>query len=174
MSDSNRIHLGGATRAHGLKGHALCHIPSGKDTHLKKGHRVWLMPLAGSSLPKEGREFEVEEMLKGNELRLKLVGVVDRTALEQLLPFEIYCERSQLPPLKSGEYYLMDLMGLRAIDPSGAHVGEVSEYFETPGHLVLTIKLLSGESVDVPYVKHFFPSVDLEQGTIQVLLPEEI
>ena len=61
-----------------------------------------------------------------------------------------------------------------AVDESGIEVGKVADWYETPGHLVFTIRLKKGGEVDIPYVKHFFPNVDLIQGTIQVVLPEDI
>ncbi|MFP5459879.1 MAG: ribosome maturation factor RimM [Bacteriovoracia bacterium] len=170
----NLILLGTASKPHGLKGHALFFLTSGKDTHLKKGHKLWLVPGSGSELPAAGAEFEIEEIQKGNDIRVKLMGVVDRTALEKLLPFEIFCDRTQFPALPRGQNYVSDLLGLRAIDESGAEVGVVADWYETPGHLVFTIRLKAGGEVDVPYVKHFFPNVDLSQGTIQVVLPEAI
>ena len=166
--------LGSASKPHGLKGHALFFLTSGKQTHLKKGHKLWLKPGPSSELPSEGQEYEIEDIQKGNDVRVKLVGIVDRTALEKILPFEIFCDRSQFPALPQGQHYVSDLLGLKAIDESGIEVGKVADWYETPGHLVFTIRLKKGGEVDIPYVKHFFPNVDLIQGTIQVVLPEDI
>jgi 16S rRNA processing protein RimM len=174
MASSNRVLLGYSAKPHGLKGHAVFVLPSGKDTHLKAGHQVWLQPVDRSELPKDGREFTIREIKKGNDVLVLLDGIVDRTALEAILPFEIFCERSQFPALKAGEFYVTDLLGLTAVDETGKVIGKIRSYFETPAQLIFTIALSSGGEVDLPYVKHFFPKVDLAAGTVQVLLPDVI
>lgn len=169
---STQVLLGYAAKPHGLKGHALFIIPSGRGTHLKAGHKVWLKPQAHSQLPAEGAEFEIEEIKVGNDVRVKLMGIADRTALERLLPFEIYCERSQFPELPAGEYYVTDLLGLTVITHEGKAVGKLADFYETPGQLVFTIRFNNGSELDLPYVKHFFPRVDLVAGQVEVMLPE--
>jgi 16S rRNA processing protein RimM len=154
MASSNRVLLGYSAKPHGLKGHAIFVLPSGKDTHLKVGHQVWLQPVERSGLPKAGQEFTIREIKKGNDVLVLL------------------CERSQFPALKAGEFYVTDLIGLSAVDETGKTVGKIRSYFETPAQLIFTIALSSGGEVDLPYVKHFFPKVDLAAGTVQVLLPD--
>lgn len=174
MPTSNRVLLGYSAKPHGLKGHAVFVLPSGKDTHLKTGHQVWLQPVDRSELPPAGREYTIREIKKGNDVLVLLDGIADRTALEAILPFEIFCERSQFPALNAGEFYVTDLLGLTAVDETGKTVGKIRSYFETPAQLIFTIALTSGGEVDLPYVKHFFSKVDLAAGTVQILLPEDI
>ncbi|MBY0517004.1 MAG: ribosome maturation factor RimM [Bacteriovoracaceae bacterium] len=174
MDLKNPIKLGYASKPHGLKGHVAFVLPSGKQTHLKAGHEVWLMPSGASGLQSQGAIFKITEIKKGNDILVKLEGVEDRTALEKILPFEIFCDRSQFPQLKEGEFYVADLLGLKAVDESGTQVGTLKDYYETPGQLIFTIQLLNGEMIDLPYVKHFFPRIDILKGEAQVLLPEVI
>jgi 16S rRNA processing protein RimM len=174
MSDSNLILLGHAARAHGLKGHAIFHLAAGHDSHLEVGHKIWLMPSKGSLLVADGAEFVIEEIHYGNDIRVRLEGVPDRTALEKLLPFEIYCDRSQFPELPEGEFYVDDLLGLTVVTPEGKAVGKLADFYETAAQLVFTIRFNNGSELDLPYVSNFFPSVDLEAGTITAVLPEVI
>lgn len=174
MDQNNLILLGYAAKAHGLKGHALFILPSGSDTHLERGDKVWLVPQKGSLLTREGAEFEIEEIHKGNDLRVKLVGVPDRTALEKILPFEIFCDRSQFPELEEGQYYVADLLGLTVVNSEGKKIGKLQDYYETKANLVFTIRFNNGSEMDLPYVSEFFPAVNLEEGTIEVVLPEVI
>ncbi|MCE3013488.1 MAG: hypothetical protein LW878_10540, partial [Proteobacteria bacterium] len=90
------VHLGSARKAHGLKGHAIFLLFSEKETTLTRGSRVVLRPLAGSRMNGE-QEFVLEELHIGNDVRAKLEGVPDRTALELLLPFDIYIDEADLP-----------------------------------------------------------------------------
>lgn len=42
-------------------------------------------------------------------------------------------------PLEDGEYFLFQLIGLRAVDADGAHIGDVTDLIETGAHDVLVI-----------------------------------
>ena len=172
MGHDKLVKLGIARKAHGLKGEVDFWTSSGNDTHLEKGHKVWLHPLDGSTLPVEGREFEVEQVRRGNQVLLKLKDIPDRTALEKILPFEVSCFRDQFPELEDGEFYVTDLIGLKAVNSEGKVIGKIAEFYESPGQLIFTVSLLNGERIDLPYVDNFFPSVDIAAGTITVNLPE--
>jgi 16S rRNA processing protein RimM len=174
MDQENLILLGYAAKAHGLKGHAIFVLPSGSETHLEAGDKVWLIPQKGSLLTREGAEFEIEEIHKGNDLRVKLVGVPDRTALEKILPFEIFCDREQFPELEEGQYYVADMLGLTVVTVDGKSIGKLQDYYETKAGIIFIIRFNNGTEMDLPYVSDFFPEVDLEAGTIQVVLPEVI
>lgn len=172
MGNDKLIKLGSSRKAHGLKGEVEFWTSSGNETHLEKGSIVWLHPLEGSTLPIEGKEFEVEQVRRGNQVLLKLKNIPDRTAVEKILPFEVSCFREQFPELPDGEYYVTDLIGLKAISPEGKVLGKIAEFYESPGQLIFTVSLLNGERVDLPYVDNFFPAVDIEAGTMTVILPE--
>lgn len=174
MTEDSRVLLGFASKAHGLKGHAIFHLAAGSDSHLEVGHKVWLMPEKGSLLTREGAEFTIEEIHFGNDIRVKLEGVPDRTALEKLLPFEVYCDRSQFPELEEGEFYIDELLGLTVVTAEGKAVGKLADFYETPAQLVFTIRFNNGTELDLPYVSDFFPAVDLEAGTVTVNLPQVV
>ncbi len=167
------IQLGWARKPHGLKGHALFHLFSGPETALIKGSKIVLKPLEGSSLNGE-QDFVIEEIHIGNDIRVKLVGIMDRTELEKLLPFEIYCDEADLPELEEGEFYVSDLLGLEVQNVEGQKVGKLSDFYETAAHTVFVIKTNRGELVDVPYVEAFFKEVDLENSVVTVEMPEEM
>lgn len=165
--------LGSARKAHGLKGHALFYLGAGSETHLKKGDSVILRPLEGSELPYDS-SYEIEEIFIGNDIRVKLVGVIDRTALEKIMPFEIYVPKDSLPALEEGEFYITDLLGLNVVDEEGERQGIIYDVYETPAQTVFIIKMHKGGLVDVPYVPAFFKLVDLENEKVHVLFPEEM
>lgn len=174
MSQPNLVELGSARKPHGLKGEVEFWTPSGNDTHLQKGSQVWLFPLEGSQLPTAGKAVVIESVRRGNQVLLKFAGVPDRTAIEAWLPFAIHCERDQFPKLSDGEFYVVDVIGLTAVDLQGERVGKIVGFFETPAQLIFTIRLRSGEELDLPYVKQFFPALDIPGGTITVDLPEVV
>ncbi len=160
-------------RPHGLKGEGEFYTATGSNTFLERGHTVWLRPLApASALPPEGKHATLTNVRKGNQVLLSFEGVPDRTALEKILPFEVLCDRDMFPALEEGNHYVVDLLGLTVLDEQGNAVGKIESSYDTPGSVVFTVALKSGERVDLPYVKNFFPAVDLEAGTVTVVLPE--
>ena len=174
MTKPDLVNLGTLKRPHGLKGDVEFWTASGNETHLEAGHKVWLFPLEGSALPVEGREFEIAQIRRGNSVLMRLKDINDRTALERIIPCELHRDREEFPELEEGTYYVTDLLGLKAVDTEGNHVGKISNYFETPAHLVFTVRLKNGEEIDLPYIDQFFPAVDLEKGEVTVNLPEMV
>ncbi len=167
------IQLGWSRKPHGLKGHVIFNLTAGPETFLTRGSKITLKPLEGSRLNGE-QEFVIEELHIGNDIRVKLTGVLDRTELEKLLPFEIYCDEADLPELEEGEFYVSDLLGLEVQNVEGQKVGKLSDFYETAAHTVFVIKTIKGELVDVPYVEAFFKEVDLENSVVRVEMPEDL
>ena len=163
--------MGEAHQAHGLKGQTEFYLPSGIQTHLSKGHSLVLKPLKGSAIPLEGQEFVIESITKINKLLVKLEGVPDRTALEKILPFAIYCERDQFPELPQGQFYVLDILGLEARTDQGVKLGKIESYYETPAGIVFTLRFSNGTEIDIPYVPSFFKKV-VPQDHVVVVVPE--
>jgi 16S rRNA processing protein RimM len=166
---SQLVLLGSCRKPHGLKGEAEFHTPSGSDTHLDEGSLI-VARMAG----KPDRELVVEKVRRGNNVLIKFEGIADRTALEALLPFEVWCDRDAFPDLEEGELYVVDLIGLKAIDEDGTEIGKLEDFYETPAQVVFRVRLKDGTSVELPFIANFFPGYDLEEGTITVVLPEVV
>ena len=82
----------------------------------------------------QGRERELMQA-RGRETAKGLIAtfpdVADRDAAEAMRGTEVYAPRSALPPPKPGEYYWVDLEGLRVVNLEGADFGVVSHLFST-------------------------------------------
>jgi len=172
MDRKSLVNLGSARKPHGLKGDVEFWTASGNDTYLEKGSKVWLYPMDGSQLPIEGKEFAIEQIRRGNSVLIKFAGIIDRTALEKLLPFEVYSSREDFPDLEEGTFYVVDMIGLKTLNAEGEVIGKIADYYETPAQIVFTVALKNGERLELPYVDNFFTDVDIEAGTIRVHLPE--
>lgn len=96
-----------------------------------------------------------------------LPDVADRDAAEALRGTEIWAPRSALPPAKEGEYYWVDLEGLRVRNLEGADFGTVSHLFATGANDVLVVR---GERERMlPFVQpDVIRQVDFDAGTITV------
>ena len=108
---------------------------------------------------------------RGRETHKGLVATVpevaDRDAAEALKGTEVYAPRSVLPPPKPGEYYWVDLEGLRVVNLDGADFGTVSHLFSTGANDVLVAR---GERERmIPFLEpDYVASVDFEAGVVTV------
>lgn len=103
----------------------------------------------------------------GKGLIATLPGVEDRDAADALRGTDILVPRSALPPPAPGEYYWVDLEGLRVVNLDGVDFGTVSHLFNNGANDVLVTQ---GERERmIPFVQPaYVHGVDLEAGVITV------
>ncbi len=123
----------------------------------------------------EGRERALSGA-RGRETAKGVVAslpeVADRDAAEALRGTEIWVPRSALPPAKEGEYYWVDLEGLRVVNTAGVDLGTVSHLFATGANDVLVVHGgTPGNHRErmLPFVQpDVIRRVDFDTGTISV------
>jgi len=117
-----------------------------------------------------GSESIVEDA-KGRETAKGLVATLpdieDRDAAEALRGAEVWVPRSVLPPPAPGEYYWVDLEGLRVVNVEGVDFGVVSHLFSTGSNDVLVAR---GERERlIPFLEpDYIRSVDFDAGVVTV------
>jgi 16S rRNA processing protein RimM len=80
---------------------------------------------------------------------------------------EIFVPRSALPPPSAGEFYWVDLEGLRVLNADGADYGTVSHLFSTGANDVLVAR--GDRERLIPFVEpDYVRSVDFEAGVVTV------
>ncbi len=117
-----------------------------------------------------GLEREIEgargrETAKG--LVATLPGIEDRDAADALRGAEVWVPRAALPPPGEGEYYWVDLEGLRVVNLEGAGFGVVSHLFSTGANDVIVVE---GERERmIPFLQpDVVRSVDFDAGVVTV------
>ena len=107
----------------------------------------------------------VREGVKG--LIATLPGIEDKDAADALRGVDVLVPRSALPPPAVGEYYWVDLEGLRVVNVEGVDFGTVSHLFSTGANDVLVAR---GERERmIPFVQpDFIRSVDFDGGVVTV------
>jgi 16S rRNA processing protein RimM len=103
----------------------------------------------------------------GKHLVATLPGLEDRDGAEALHGTEIHVPRSALPPPQPGEFYWVDLEGLRVVHVDGTDFGTVSHLFSTGANDVLVAR--GDRERLIPFVEpDFIRSVDFEAGVVTV------
>lgn len=94
-------------------------------------------------------------------------GVDDRDSAEALRGAEVWVARAALPPPAPGEYYWVDLEGLRVVNVDGSDFGTVSHLFSTGVNDVLVAR---GERERmIPFRQpDYVVSVDFGAGVVTV------
>jgi 16S rRNA processing protein RimM len=126
------------------------------------GYSPWLVKLGG-----EWREMKVEEgRAQGKGVVAKLAGVDDRDQASRLIGAEIAVRIARLPPLKPGEYYWAQLVGLEVVNLAGQSFGKVDHLLDTGANDVLVVR--NGRERWLPVTPNVVREVDLESGVIRV------
>jgi 16S rRNA processing protein RimM len=165
MNDSGRrILLGRVLGAFGLRGELKLESWTEPRAAIFR-YQPWILRDA------QGRERELHGV-RGRESGKFLMGhfpdVNDRDAAEAMRGTEIHVPRSLLPPPSPGEYYWVDLEGLRVVTLEGASLGTVSHLFSTGANDVLVARDDERERM-IPFVQpQYITSVDFEAGVVTV------
>ncbi|MGV1014067.1 MAG: ribosome maturation factor RimM [Methyloceanibacter sp.] len=123
-----------------------------------------------------GRTIEIETVrVTPKALIARIKGVTTREAAEALNRTKLYLPRARLPASEEDEWYHADLVGLAVVDQRGAPIGAVVAIHNFGAGDILEIKPASGEAnMLVPFNSATVPEVDIAQGRIVLVPPEEL
>ena len=153
----NRIKIGRITGASGLKGEVRVYSYAENPDRFSKLNDLWV--------GEEKREVEGVRFHK-NMVILKLSGAPDRNAAEALKNRGLYMEEEDLEELSEGEFYVKDLIGLKAVDTKGDEIGTVTDILQNTPQDVYEIEKKDGKKALIPGVPEFLKNVDTENGVI--------
>lgn len=107
------------------------------------------------------------------EFIAEVEGVTTREQAEAARGLRLFVARDQLPKLSAREYYLADLVGLRAEDTVGKVCGTVLAVHDFGAGAVLEFKLSDGRTAMLPFRDAFIPTVALQEGRIVISPPAD-
>lgn len=100
-------------------------------------------------------------------------GVGDRDHAEALRDQALYVARDRLGASDDEEFLHADLIGLVAVDPGGAPLGQIVAVHDFGAGDVLEIARPGKPSVMAPFTRMAVPVVDLSGGRLTVDLPAD-
>jgi 16S rRNA processing protein RimM len=165
----SRIQLGVIGRAHGVRG--LVKVTSHTADPADLTAYGPLSDAAGQRYAltwKADGIAEIARIIDG-----AAVKVTDRAAAEKLTNTKLFIDRSALPPTDADEYYLTDLIGLAAIDPTGRPLGTVTTVHDYGAGASFEIAG-EGPPLLIPFTAACVPTVDIAAGSLTIVLPDEI
>ena len=166
MTD-RRILMGVVGRPHGVRGLVHVHSYTANPADLA-GY--------GPLLDDSGRAWTLAWRGEGIAALTDAEGcaLADRSAAERLTNTRLYVERARLPPPEPGEFYLTDLVGMAAMDPSGRLVGRVAVVHDYGAGTSLEIEREGMAPLLLPFTEACVPDIDAAAGTLVVAPPGEV
>jgi 16S rRNA processing protein RimM len=162
---TNRILLGHIAGAHGIRGEVQI-----------KSYAAYPEDIAayGPLTDEAGkRTFEITEIRVTHKgVLARIAGVGDRTAAEAMKGTALWVDRSQLPDAEAGDYYHADLIGLKAVTPTGEPIGTIIAVQNFGAGDLLEIRLVGSKQTEyVTFTDAAVPTVDLKAGKATIVMP---
>jgi 16S rRNA processing protein RimM len=167
---NSRIQLGVIGRAHGVRG--LVKITSHTADPADLTAYGPLSDAAGQLLTMQWKGEGIAEITR--HIEGVAVRITDRAQAEKLTNTRLFIDRSALPPAAEDEFYLADLIGLTALDPTGNPIGIVAVVHDYGAGASLEIDCPAGAPIIVPFTAACVPAVDIGAGQLVVMQPHEI
>lgn len=160
------ILLGRIVGAHGIRGEVLVH--SFAEVPENIGSYGPLSDKAGTRTFK----LRVLRMTPKGAIVARITGIADRNAAEAMKGVELYVSRDKLPEPDEDEFYYADLVGLAAVAPDGAPIGEIVAVQNYGAGDLIEIRIPGRKDTElVPFADKFMPEVDIASGKVVVVMP---
>lgn len=176
---ADAVELGRVQDAWGIKGWVRIQ-PHSADTDALFASQDWYLQPPEACFARGFSAFKGCVAVRVAELKAhadglvaRLEGVDDRNLAESLKGCRISLPRSAFPEPEEGEYYWVDLIGLRVVNREGEDLGVVRDLVSTGPTSVLVLEYL--ETVDgeeraaermIPFVAAYIDDVDRAAGRI--------
>lgn len=161
------LELGQIVNTRGLRGELKVNSFSEDPKRFEKLDKILVKTKQGNV------EYEIERVAYSkNQVILKLKGIDHIDYAEKLRNCMIIIHRDNLEPLKPGQYYIADLIGLEVFTDENQYLGTVDDIYNTGSNDIYVIKSEDGRQRLLPGIPDVIKNVDLENGKITVHLME--
>lgn len=170
---ADAVEVGRVLGAWGVKG-GLKVMPFAADAQALFSTKRWY--LAPAEPPRPGG-LEHPVLLRIALAREQGDGIVatvqdldDRDVAESLKGTRIWVSRASFPTPDEGEFYWVDLIGMRVLDREAQPLGEVVGLLETGPHCVLRVRPAdpAAEEILIPFVDAYVDAVEQAERRIRV------
>jgi 16S rRNA processing protein RimM len=161
--------VGQVRKPHGIRGEVRVEILTDYPERIVQRDHLYL---AHAHSPDEVDKYPLEAVRPHKGILLiKLEGVDDRDAAEELRGMLVQVPFEEAVPLEEGEYYYFQLIGMDVETESGEWLGRVADVVEAGAHDVYLVRGPRGE-VLLPAVEDVILELDIEAEKMVVhLLP---
>ena len=162
--------LGEVLRPHGVRGELRIRLMTDYPERIAKLPTVYL---ADNPEPRKVKPYSVQGMRMNGEFGLlKLREIEDRDAADRLRGLFLLIDLPHAVPLEEGEFYLYQLIGLKAQTEDGEPLGTLTEVLETGANDVYVVESPRYGEILIPVIDGTILKTDIAAGILTVHLPE--
>lgn len=109
-------------------------------------------------------KFEVERVrYKGNMVIMKIKGIDVIEDTQRLMNKFMYVSRENSRELDEDEYFISDMIGIKAYTVSGEYIGVLDDVLQYSANDVYVIKNDEGKEFLIPALYKFVPTIDMNE-----------
>ncbi len=164
---SDLVLMGFIGKPHGIRGDVKV-VPETDDPARFEDFDHVYLEFEGDYRLFEVQQVRIQTSAKGLTPVLTLEGVDGRDEADALRGAGVFVEEDELE-LDEDEFFLHDLIGLRAVDEDGSSIGEVEDVISLPAGPVLVVARSEGEDILIPAVGEFIVEITDEEVVIRVI-----
>lgn len=161
------LQVGMITTTHGIRGEVKVFPTTDDPARFKKLKKVLL------DTGKKQMELEISYVkFFKNLVIVKFKEFDNINDVEGFRQAKLLVTRADAVELKENEYFIADLLDMKAVSDEGEELGVIADVLQTGANDVYVIKKENTKDLLVPAIKDCVKNVDMEQGVMQLhLLP---
>ena len=161
------LRVGVITSTHGVRGEVKVFPTTDDPQRFKKLKKVILDD------GKKQLDLEIASVkFFKNMVILKFKEFDNINDVEKFKQADLLVTRENAVKLKPGEYFIVDLIGLKGISDEGEDLGELTDVIQTGANDVYVFSKAGEQDLLVPKIPDCIKEINLEEGTVLVhLLP---
>jgi 16S rRNA processing protein RimM len=125
---------------------------------------VQIVGADGSRTAAEVKDLKLDRRM----IFLSLKDYPDRTAVEHFVNADVFVDREQLRDLGEDEWWISDLVGLKAFSVNGNFVGTICSVVDSGNQLLEIVEPEGKKTALVPFVTDLVPVVDIKAGRVEI------
>lgn len=171
MAPNTLLAIGKIVGVHGLRGNLKVYSYAESVETYRAASQLFIKNSSGAKLCLQIIEIKPHK----RQLLLTVEGVNTREQAQVLTGRQIFIDPANLPELEPGVYYWTDLIGLAVFTITEAYLGQIESILQTGANDVYVVKNDHCQPVKetlIPALESVVRSIDLNQQTMRVALPE--
>ncbi|MCA9912676.1 MAG: 16S rRNA processing protein RimM [Anaerolineae bacterium] len=162
--------LGEILRPHGVRGELRVRVLTDYPERVAKIKTVYI---GNDPTETEADPYSVQAArLHQDYLLLKLAEIADRNEAETLRGLYVMIDLENAVPLEEDEFYLYEVIGLRAYTQHGEWLGTVNNVIETGANDVYVVNGSKHGELLLPIHEETLVEIDFDEGKITLNLPD--
>ena len=165
----DRFRVGVITTPHGVRGEVKVFPTTDEPRRFKKLKEIILDTGKGE------RILKIRSARVGG--KFVILGFEGFDTVESVTPLrgaELYVDRKDAIPLKKGEYFIPDLLGLEVIEEDGTKVGTLTDVLKTGANDVYAVETPEGRQLLLPVIPDCIREVSPEKSNSSVTSSESL